>query len=267
MQVILGILIMIGAPIIAVLAIKHISGQSMAMQATDTSKLSDVITLIDDMCDVQSDYRHYAEIKGYLHTKEDVIAPLSENKVVYYQTSVKSVHEETYQDRDSDGNTRTKVKKHEDAISSENSTISIYVKDDSTDQLVEINIDSFLNNGIELKKSVNKLTEPGHQDYDRTNTRYSSRNVRTRNASNMRFVGYLLSEKVLTGSPIYILGDMYKTNGEYFMGRNTTGKTSKLTHKTEDEMVDGNTKNLLYCKIGGAVGGVVGLFIIIANFF
>lgn len=73
-----------------------------------------------------------------------------------------------------------------------------------------------------------------------------------------RFLGYRLKEDVLFNrQPIYVLGELYRNGDQYYIGRSVVSKkVSKLSYKSEDQLVSDTSKAKW---VSLAVGGIIAL--------
>ena len=110
----------------------------LEIQYMQTTPIVDAMELIDSMTESDPNYHHYVELKGVLQSEEPVEAPFTERRVAYYKNRCYSVNEETRTERDSNGNTRTRVVKTENEISNENSSTPVFLTDSTCDTRVYI---------------------------------------------------------------------------------------------------------------------------------
>lgn len=263
MNILIGILLIAGGAAYAFYMMKKHGGAAVEMQYMRTSTIADAQELIKDMTDSDPDYHHYVELKGMLNCEEEIVAPFTERPAAYYESKSYLVSEETKMDRDANGNMRSRIVKTESQISNEKSSAAVYVKDQSCDTPVYIDVESF-GGDVDLQKGCDRF-ERKDSDWMRRNQSYYSRWNRSCNA---QVIGYHLKENLLNiNQPIYVLGEMYLNGGKYYIGKSVVGKkASKLSYKSEDQLVN-DTKNqkLMSAAIGGAAV-LVGIFMIISFF-
>ena len=94
------------------------------MQTKTISELKDMFKQMDEN-GLGNDYRGFVELNGTIVSDNLVDAPFSNQKVVYCESRLAQVTEIREQYRDSNGNTQTRIRKHETTISDEKSSQDI----------------------------------------------------------------------------------------------------------------------------------------------
>lgn len=261
-QILIGIALVIGGPIAGYFLYKKYDAAGTEMKFMQTTPIADAIELLDSMAAGDPSYRHYVELKGPLQSEEPVQAPFCGKQVAYYRNQCYSVHEETQTQRDSSGRTQTRMVKKEDRISDEKSPVQTFIKDASSQTPVYVDIESF-GGDFDL--------QPGCDRFEAQNSPWMQQNSYYFNrwdyASQPRFLGYRLKEQIIAlNQPMYILGEMYLSNGRYFIGKSFVGKKqSKLTYKSEDQLVNDTKNNKLIALAVGAGCLLVGIFMIVTK--
>ncbi|MGL4606798.1 MAG: GIDE domain-containing protein [Eubacteriaceae bacterium] len=226
-----------------------------------TTCIKDVMDIIGDLGSLDENYRHYSEVKGNLKSLTgDVVGPFSERKVAYYKNTAYSVNEETRTVRDDDGNTRTVTNKVENTISSETSPVEIYISDDSSDEKVFLDLESFRGD-VDLMPGCNRF-EPKNSQWvqQRFNFNFSG-------GSGSRFLGYRFFEEILPeDQPMYILGEIHKRGDRLYVGRSIAAKKpSMVTYKSESELVADTKQQKLFAVLIGVGSLVVGAFVMLMS--
>lgn len=263
-QILLGIIIIAAGVGYAVYIYRKSKRDALEMQYVETSPVAEAIELYESMEAAAPNYRHYVELKGVLHSEEPVTAPFTERSVAYYRSRCYSVHEETRTERDSNGNTHTKAVKKEEMISDEKSPVRCYLKDSSSDTAVYIDLESF-GGDLELQSGCDRL-ESGDSSWMQRNGRYFDRRCQSR--SGVRFLGYHLKEDILNlNQPVYVLGELYRNGGNFYVGRSVTDKNaSKFSYKSEEELVEDTRKKSMLALVIGAAAVVIGIFMFVSGF-
>lgn len=263
MGIIIGLVIMAAGIGFAVYQTKKMNHLNLEIQSVETSKIADAIDIVDSLSATDSNYRHYVELKGNIFTKEKVIAPFTEREAAYYEDVTYAVSEVVEHYTDSDGNRRTRTEKKEEKISHERSMVPVYMRDDSYAEGICIDVESFgaeadLQSGCDRMERESSPWMQSHSHF---------RSIWGR-GSGAKFLGYRLVEKVfLVNQPIYVLGELYKMGDSYYVGRSRVGQSaSKLTYKSEDELVAGNESSKKISWVIAAVAVVIGLIMMTRDF-
>ncbi len=262
MQILLGIVLILGGAAGGFFMFKRFEAAAMEMQYMQTSSVSEAIDLMESMLSTDPSYRHYVELKGVINSEEPVTAPFSGRQAAFYSNQCYSVNEETQTKRDSQGNTRTEIVKKENQISSEKSPVPTFLKDPSSETPVYIDMDSF-GGAVELQPGCDRF-EAHNSSWLQQNHHYVSR---WNYYPQARFLGYRLKEQLLAANqPIYALGELYASGGRYYIGKSYVDKKhSKLTYKSEDQLVN-DTKNKKWLAIAIGAGCIaIGIFMIISG--
>lgn len=233
----------------------------LEIQYMQTTPIVDAMELIDSMTESDPNYHHYVELKGVLQSEEPVEAPFTERRVAYYKNRCYSVNEETRTERDSNGNTRTRVVKTENEISNENSSTPVFLTDSSCDTRVYIDLPSF-GSDADYQSGCDRFEPENSVWLQRNYSRYQWSH------SGARFLGYRLKEEVLNANqPVYVLGEMYRNGDRLYIGKSVVAKKpSKFSYKSEDQLVN-DTKNKKIMSLvlgGGAV--LIGIILLITYF-
>lgn len=208
-------------------------------------------------------YRYYVELKGTIQSEERVIAPFTEREVAYYRNRCYSVNEETETVRDANGNTRTRVAKAEHEIANEKSQVAVFLKDQSCDTPVYIDIESFggdvdLQTGCDRFEPQNSIWMQSHMNMFHRWAPFGG----------SRFLGYRLKEEVLyNNQPIYALGELYRNGDRVYIGKSVISKKpSKLSYKSEDQLISDTKKAKMLSMVIGGGAAVIGLVLVVLHF-
>lgn len=264
MNILIGILLIAGGIAYAFYMTKKQASAAMEMQYMETSPIAEARELIEEMMVSDPNYHHYVELKGTLYCEEKITAPFSERPAAYYVSKSYLVSEETRTVRDSNGNMRTKIEKNETLISDEKSSAAVYLKDQSCDTPVYIDVESF-GGDTDLQKGCDRF-ERKDSDWMRRNQTYYNRWSRP---SDAQILGYRLKEELLNAEqPIYVLGEMYVSAGRCYVGKSVVGKKpSKLSYKSEDQLVSDTKNQRLFSAVIGGAAALVGIILICSSLF
>lgn len=264
MNILIGILLIVGGIVYGFYMFRKNGGLAVEMQYMQTSLIGDVEELIQEMSASDPNYRHYVELKGTLFCEESLTAPFTERPAAYYVSKSYMVSEETRTVRDSKGNVRSKIEKSETLISDEKSSAAIYLKDQSSDTAVYIDVESF-GGCMDLQKGCDRF-ERRDSEWMQRNQPYYNRWNRQAGA---QLLGYHLKEELLNvEQPIYILGEMYQNGGKYYIGKSVAAKKpSKLSYKSEEQLISDTKNQKLYSAVIGGVAALIGIFMIFSGLF
>lgn len=263
MGIILGFVIMAAGIGFAIYQTKKMNHLNLEIQSVETSKIADAVDIVDSLSATDSNYRHYVELKGNIFTKEKVIAPFTEREVAYYEDTTYAVSEVVEHYKDSEGNRRTRTDKKEEKISHECSMVPVYLKDNTYAEGICIDVESF-GSEADLQSGCDRMereSSPWMQSHSHFRSIWGR-------GSGAKFLGYRLVEKVfLVNQPMYVLGELYKLGDSYYIGRSRVGKSaSKLTYKSEDELVASNESSKKISWVIAAVSVVIGLIVMTRDF-
>ncbi len=263
MQLLLGVILIAGGVGYAIFMFKKHGDAALEMQYMQTTTVADAVEIIDNMAGADPNYRHFVELKGILQSVEPVKAPFTEREVAYYRNQCYSVNEETQTEKDSNGNTRTRVVKKENEIANERSSVDIFLKDDSSEECVYVDLESF-GGDADLQAGCDRFEEE--------NSAWVKQNLSLQTTSNSfhgaKFLGYRLKESVLNNhQPVYVLGELFKNGNRLYVGKSCVAKKpSKFTYKSEDQLVADTKKQRLLSLAIGIGAALVGIFILIQHF-
>ncbi|MBR2835211.1 MAG: hypothetical protein IKE43_05835 [Coriobacteriales bacterium] len=116
------------------------------IKSTQTSRVVDAVSILDEMGALQKNYRHYCELVGTSMKTGGVTAPYSHREVAYY--SVRCYKVESKNGRD-----------YETLVAQEASIEPFYFTDSSSDDRIYVDLDSFGSNII-LVNSANHIEGP-----------------------------------------------------------------------------------------------------------
>ena len=133
MNIIIAIILIVGG-LAAIFYIRpKIQAHVTEIKYLQTKKISELRDMFSQMDSngVGDQYREFVELKGKIVSDNLIDTPFSNRKVAYCKSKLAQVTEEREQYRDSEGNLKTRINKHENTISEEKSSQDIYMKDDN----------------------------------------------------------------------------------------------------------------------------------------
>lgn len=262
MEVLIGLLLIIGGIGFAVIQYRKTAAQMLETQYMQTSSIKDTLELVDTMGATDPFYRHYVELKGNLVCDNPLTSPFANRPAAYYSNRCSSVseHNDVYQD--SDGNRRSRVSKQENEISHEHQSAEAYLRDGSCDIPVYVNFESF-GSDVDLVECCDRF-EPANSSWS---NQYGSRYSGRMNVGG-RFLGYRLMEKIFPAStPVYVLGEVLRMGDRYVVEKaQIAKKPSKLSYKSEAQLVQDHKNNQKNSLIVGGVMVIIGIVMIVKYF-
>lgn len=263
MQIIIGIGLIIAGMAYGIYMFKKNGNKSVEMQYMQTTSIADAADIVDAMTDADPNYHHYVEIKGTLQSEDSVVAPFIEKAVAYYENKCYAVNEEKRTMCDSNGNTTTRMVKVENEITSEKSSVPMYITDNSSDIKVYIDIESF-GSDKDLQSGCDRF-EPKNSTWLQYNiNRYSWGNY-----GGAQLLGYRLKESVLyNNQPVYVLGELYKHGDRMCIGKSVVAKKpSMFSYKSEDQLVSDTKREKVMSLVFGGGAAAVGLVMVFMYIF
>ena len=208
-----------------------------------------------------NDYREFVELKGQIVTDNLVETPFSNKEVAYCESSLYQVVETKEEYRNSNGGYSTRTTKTENTISNEKSSQTVYLKDDSSNEIVELEI-----NGTGCNLDIPKT-------FDRFEPKSSLRNYRYFNSFSWNrygaeTLGFRMVEKTINESQnLYVIGEAFRVGNTIHIGKpQDSKKPFVVTTKSEEDMINTSNKNAMFYLIGGIAVIVVGLFMLFKAF-
>lgn len=117
------------------------------MRATKTSRVVDAVSILEDLSQTSSNYRHYCELVGNSMASSNVVAPYSKRAVAYYDIKCYRI-DATY-----NGGERETLVAHEHSFD------PFFFTDSSCDKPIYVDLESFGNNVL-LVNSTNHIEGP-----------------------------------------------------------------------------------------------------------
>jgi hypothetical protein len=195
-----GILIVVGGFISLFIPwrIKSKNIELKYMQTTSITELKDILT--ENAKAGLEGYRHYVELKGLAGADDPQVAPFSNKKVAYYDAKLYQVYEEEETHTDSKGTTRN-IKKKETILTDQKSSNNIFLKDDDSQEKVEIDISQ---SGLQLDtlKTLDKFEPVNNINRYRFFGNFKYKNM------GLKTLGFRMLENTIPlGQSLYVLGE------------------------------------------------------------
>lgn len=260
MEIIIPILFIVGG-LVAIFYIRPKTKDNVTeikyMQTKTISELNDMFKQMDEN-GLGDNYREFVELKGTISADNLVETPFSNRKVAYCESIVSQVTESKEQYRDSNGNMRTRVNKHENTISNEKSSQDISIVDNSSNESVVLEI-----NASGCKLDIPKTFDRFEQKGNLGNYRYF--NSFSLNRFGAETLGFKLTEKTINENQnIYAIGEAFKVGNKIHIGKPQDNKKPFIvTTKSEEDLINTSNKNAMIALIGGIIAIVIGVVMFI----
>ena len=242
------------------------SSDLLEIQFQQTKTVAEAKEAVEAMADVDPNYREMVELKGTTFCENPPTAPFSKKKVAFYVAETYKVSEETFREKDSNGNERMRTVKHEDKLSEEESGENLILRDNNGDSVI------IETNGVSGKLDLQKTLDRFQNESQYRNDFYMNPNRRFREfnvngGAGYRLLGYKQVEKTFPlNAPLYALGEVYMNCGQLFLGPpRDSSKPFIVTTKSEEELVKNRKNSALINLLVGIAGFVAGaVFIVMA---
>lgn len=267
MLIILGIALIALGVYLVFFGRKKAAGELLEIQFQETKSIPEVREALEAMQDIDPNYRELVEVKGTAACDNPPVTPYSQKQTAFYVAETYKVSEETRQERDNDGNVRTRTVKHEDKLSEEESGEPLLLADANGDRII------IETNGVADKLDLQKTLDR-FQNADQYNSNMymnPHRHYREFNpafGAGYRLLGYKQVEKTIPLlSRLYVLGEAYMENGQIYVGPpRDKSKPFIVTTKSEEELVKSKQSAAKMNLFGGIASAVVGVIMIIVYF-
>lgn len=230
------------------------------MKTKSISELRDMFSQMDAN-GLGNDYREFVELKGMVTSDNLVETPFSNKKVAYCESTLAQVTETREQYRDSEGNLKNRVTKHENTISDEKSSQEISMLDSSTNDPVIIEV-----NGTGCTLDIPKTFDRFEPKDNLGNYRYF--NSFSWNRFGSETLGFKMTEKTINANQsLYVIGEAFKVGDKIHIGKPQDNKKPFIvTTKSEEDLINKSNQNALFLLIGGIISIIVGFSFIIQMF-
>lgn len=254
-------LLLIGGGLVAIFYIRPKTKNNVTeikyMKTKTISELYDMFKQMDEN-GLGNDYREFVELKGTVVSDNLIEAPFSNRKVAYCESRLAQVTESREQYRDSNGNMRTRVNKHENTISEEKSSQEISMLDNSTNNPIILEI-----NGTGCDLDIPRT-------FDRFEPKGNLRNYRYFNSFSWnRFgaetLGFKMTEKTIDANQnLYVIGEAFKVGEKIHIGKPQDNKKPFIiTTKSEEDLINRSNQNAMFALIGGIIAIIIGIVMFI----
>ena len=257
-------ILLIGGGLVAIFYFRPKTQNSVTevqfMQTKSISELKNMFSQMDGS-GYGNGYREFVELKGKVLSNNLVETPFSNRKVAYCESKLLQVTETKEEYRDSDGNYRTRVNKHENEISNEKSSQNISLIDGSSSEAVVLDINS-LGCKLDIPKTLDRF-EPKNNVGS-----YRYFNSFSWNRFGAETLGFKMVEQTIDADQsLYVIGEAYRVGNEIHIGKPQDKKRPFIvTTKSEEDLINTSHQNANYLLIGGIIAIVLGIIMMFSTF-
>lgn len=243
---------------------KKTAAELLEIQFQETKTVAEAREIVESMADVDPNYREMVELKGFSACENPPTTPYSRKQVAFYVAETYKVSEETYRQRDSEGNERMRTVKHEDKLSEEESGENLILKDSNGDSvIIETN---GVSDKLDLQKTLDRFQNADqyrNDFYMNPHRRFREYNVG--GGAGYRLLGYKQVEKIFPlNAAMYALGEVYMNCGQLYLGPpRDSSKPFIVTTKSEEELIKNKKNSAMTNLVGGIVGIAIGVIFVI----
>ena len=264
---IIGILLVALGVYLAVFQRARSANVAIEIQAQPTKTFEEVKESLEAMQEYNPNYRELVEVKGFASTNETVRTPYTNKQVAFYTAETVQISETTEEYKDSNGNRKLRTTKHEDRMSSEESSAELILKDKAGNEIViETN---GVSNKLDLIKTHDHLetANPYGNTYNNDPFRRYTRYNLPSYGTGHRIIGYKQVEKTIPlGGALYVLGEAYMLANRIWIGPPKDKKQPFIvTTKSEEQMLKDTQSSQTTSTVGGIICAVLGLALFIVG--
>lgn len=260
-RVILPVLFIAGGVFAIVYLRPKMQGHVREMKFMKTTTIKDLQDMYQMMVDsgMGDEFRNYIELKGVVHCDQPTKTPFSSQNVAYCSSKLSAVTQQEEQYRDNDGHYHTRTVKHEEVLSSENSSEVLYLADDSSD--VRVVLDIHHGCDFDVPETLDRFEPMGNLG------RYAY--FRNYHHPRTNVLGYRMQERTIPlGQHLYVLGEAYKEGNVLHIGKPVDkDKSFIVSTKSEDQLVGKYEGHANLALFGGIAATAIGVLMLIARLF
>ena len=233
--------------------------KALDMQATETSTSAELERLARDIAAEigPGSLNQVAEIKGVVESPNPLKAEMSGTDCIWYRSTVTREYEESYTEKDSNGNTRNATRRGSETVSANERRLPFLVRDSTG--TIEVDPEGATMDG----ERVLSQFEQGERGASiRVGT--FSMNIAAI-GSGRRTLGYKLEEWAIpTGRNVYVLGEAKDDGGRLRVGKPGIKEGRFLISlKSEEQLVQAAKTGSTVLGVLSAVFGVAAVVILV----
>jgi len=252
--------ILLGAGFVLFFVQKGQSQRLGNIQGTLTSKAGDLQRIAQAVAtEVGSGaWREYAELKGQVLCPQPLISELTKTPCAYYEMKVIREYEETYTDRDNDGNREERTRRGSETISQNTQSAIFYLQDATGKVRLETR-----GAAIDTVKVLDEFRPEQGQRLLSFGT-FSLNLMDITLGNNRSTLGYRFVEQILPlDRDLYVLGQIREENGALVLGQPSEKKKDFIIAlRSEEELLASAKNNADYAFYGAMTACALGAALI-----
>lgn len=254
--IIVGIVLIIIGVVLVILRRKN-QDKLLEIKATQLSTTKDLV----DMCKTVNDelnpgghgaFKQDMAVQGMVKCDRPLTGELSKEPCVYYEMRVDERYEETYWEKDAQGNNQRRTRTGASTVASNSQRRDFQVEDATGRITVNPN-----NADMDPVQVVSKY-EQNFQN--RVTYGNFSFNI-SPGSSDRRILGYEFTEKIIPlERRVYVLGEAADSSGELMIQKSSEkGKLFIITLKSREELAQATASSIKWMMIGAIACFVIGV--------
>lgn len=252
---------LIGLSVLLIFLRRKNQSRLLEIKFTQTSAAKDLKELcrsVKDELGTTGGFKQLTEIKGVVKCDNPLAGELSKQPCVYYRMDVLERYEETYYEKDANGNNQRRTRTGTSSVASNSQSIPFDVEDATGRITVNPN-------GADMDPvQVVSKYEPSLQGRNSISFGSFSLDI-GRSSGDRKILGYEFSEKIIPlDRRLYVIGEATDTSGELIIQKpSEKGKPFIITLKSEEELTKGTESNIMALLIGAIISLIAGLGVIV----
>lgn len=242
-------LVVIGIGALLVMQRRKAQDKLLEIKSTQTSTTKDLTEMcktINDELGTRGGFKQQAEVKGFVKCDKPLTSELSKQPCVYYDMKVEERYEETYMEKDAQGNQQRRTRTGNVTVAGNSQNIHFFVEDETGRITVNPNGAS-----IEPVQVVSK-----YEPYaNRSSVSFGSFTFQIPTRSgDRRILGYQFTERIIPlDRRVFVLGEATDSSGELMIqAPSEKGKPFIVTLKSEEELTK-STESSIAMLFYGAI--------------
>jgi hypothetical protein len=234
-------------------------GEIKGTETSTAAELADLAASVAKEIGAGS-FNQIAEVKGAIECGSPLQSELSGTSCIYYSMSVTREYEETYWEKDANGNKVQRTRRGSESVASNTRSVAFQVRDTTGVIAVDPDGASFVDEKVfsQFQQGEGRGGNLRFGSYSFDPGRFSAL------ASGRRTLGYRLEESAIpVGRPIYILGEAVDSEGRLRIRKpDKKGASFIVSLKNEEQLVKGaqsSSKGLMIAAIVAVVLGIAGI--------
>ncbi|MBL7961661.1 E3 ubiquitin ligase family protein [bacterium] len=248
---------LIGLSVLLIFLRRKSQDKLLEIKSTQTSLAKDLTELwqsVKNELGSTGGFKQLTEVKGMVKCAKPLLGELSKQACVYYHMEVLERYEETYYEKDAQGNNQRRTRTAKSSVANNSQSVSFEIEDATGRITVNPN-----GADIDPVQVISKY-EPSIQGRNSISFGSFSFNV-GRSDGDRKILGYEFSEKIIpVDRRIYAIGEASDTSGELMIQKpSEKGKPFIITLKSEEELTKGTESNIKALMIGAILSLIAGL--------